>query len=133
LLDGNLINRLLIADAAKRYRLPTISENRMFADSGLLLGYGASIVAMFEYAASYVDKILKGAKAADLPVEQPTKFVLVINSKTAKLLGLNVQLSSSRLRSCINHVLYPRLKRADHLLLIAYEQANAASACSRNR
>jgi putative ABC transport system substrate-binding protein len=83
-------NRSLIADTAKRYRLPTISENRMLAEAGLLLGYGASIAAMFEYSASYVDKILKGAKPADLPVEQPTKFVLVINSKTAKLLGLNL-------------------------------------------
>jgi putative ABC transport system substrate-binding protein len=83
-------NRTLIADAAKRHRLPTISENRLLADAGLLLGYGASIPAMFEYAATYVDKVLKGAKPADLPVEQPTKFILVINSKTAKELGLNL-------------------------------------------
>ena len=80
--------RTLIADMAKQHRLPTIAENRALADSGLLLGYGASIPAMFEYAATYVDKILKGAKPADLPVEQPTKFVLVVNSKTAKMLGL---------------------------------------------
>jgi putative tryptophan/tyrosine transport system substrate-binding protein len=74
----------------KQHRLPTIAENRALADSGLLLGHGASIPAMFEYAATYVDKILKGAKPADLPVEQPTKFVLVINSKTAKALGLSL-------------------------------------------
>jgi putative ABC transport system substrate-binding protein len=82
--------RTLIADMAKQHRLPTIAENRALADSGLLLAYGASIPAMFEYAATYVDKILKGAKPADLPVEQPTKFVLVVNSKTAKMLGLNL-------------------------------------------
>jgi putative ABC transport system substrate-binding protein len=82
--------RTLIADMAKRHRLPTIAENRLMADSGLLLSYGASIPAMFEYAATYVDKILKGAKPADLPVEQPTKFVLVINSRTAKALGLSL-------------------------------------------
>jgi putative ABC transport system substrate-binding protein len=82
--------RSLIADMAKQYRLPTIAENRALADSGLLLGYGASIPAMFEYAATYVEKILKGTKPADLPVEQPTKFVLVINSKTAKSLGLSL-------------------------------------------
>jgi putative ABC transport system substrate-binding protein len=83
-------NRQLIADAAKRQRLPTIAENRLFAESGGLLSYGASIPGMFEYAANYVDKILKGAKPADLPVEQPTKFVLVINSKTAKALDLKL-------------------------------------------
>jgi putative tryptophan/tyrosine transport system substrate-binding protein len=83
-------NRRLIADIAKRYRLPTIAENRLLVDSGVLLSYGASIPAMFEYAANYVDKIVKGAKPADLPVEQPTKFVLAINSSTAKVLALNL-------------------------------------------
>jgi len=83
-------NSKLIADAAKRYRLPTIAENRLLAESGVLLGYGASIPAMFEYAANYVDSILKGAKPADLPVERPNKFVLVINSQTAKALGLSL-------------------------------------------
>ena len=83
-------NRKLIADIAKRHRLPTIAENRLLVESGVLLGYGASIPAMFEYAANYVDKIVKGAKPADLPVEQPTRFVLAINSKTAKALGLNL-------------------------------------------
>ena len=83
-------NRKLIADLAKRYRLPIIAENRLLVESGVFLGYGASIPAMFEYAANYVDKIVKGAKPADLPVEQPTRFVLVINLKTAKALGLDV-------------------------------------------
>ena len=89
-LFGDPRNRDLIAGLAKRHRLPTIAESRLLADSGGLLSYGASIPSMFEYAASYVDKILKGAKPADLPVEQPTKFVLVINSKTAKAIGLTL-------------------------------------------
>jgi putative tryptophan/tyrosine transport system substrate-binding protein len=76
-------NRDQIARVATRNRLPTISENRALAHAGGLLGYGASLPAMFEYAASYVEKILKGAKPADLPVEQPTKFELVINIKAA--------------------------------------------------
>jgi putative ABC transport system substrate-binding protein len=83
-------NRRLIADRAKQHRLPTIAENRSLVESGVLLGYGASIPAMFEYAANYVDKIIKGEKPADLPVEQPTRFVLAINSRTAKVLGLNL-------------------------------------------
>jgi putative ABC transport system substrate-binding protein len=83
-------NRKLIADMGQRYRLPTIAENRLLVESGVLLGYGASIPAMFEYAANYVDKIIKGAKPAELPVEQPTKFVFAINSRTAKVLGLNL-------------------------------------------
>lgn len=83
-------NRELIASLAKQFRLPIISDNRLLAVSGGLIAYGVSFPAMFEYAANYVDKILKGAKPADLPVEQPTKFVLVINFKTAMTLGLTV-------------------------------------------
>ena len=89
-LFGEPNNRDLIAGFAKRHWLPTIAESRLFADSGGLVSYGASVQAMFEYAASYVDKILKGAKPADLPVEQPTKFVLFINSKTARTIGLAI-------------------------------------------
>lgn len=89
-LFGDPPNRDLIASLAKRYHLPTIAESRLLADSGGLLSYGASIPAMFEYAASYIDKILKGAKPADLPVEQPTRFEFVINLKTAKALGVTV-------------------------------------------
>jgi putative ABC transport system substrate-binding protein len=83
-------NRKTIADMARHHRLPTICENRALAASGGLLSYGASIPAMFEYSATYVDKILKGARPGELPVEQPTRFELVINVKTAKELGIEI-------------------------------------------
>ena len=75
--------------AAKR-QLPTASGPREFAVGGGLLAYGADYPDLFRRAALYVDKILKGAKPADLPVEQPTKFGLVVNLKTAKALGLTI-------------------------------------------
>jgi putative tryptophan/tyrosine transport system substrate-binding protein len=73
-----------------QYRLPTIYENREFVESGGLLSYGQLFRENFERAAVLVDKILKGAKPADLPVEQPTRFELVINLKTAKEFGLTI-------------------------------------------
>jgi putative tryptophan/tyrosine transport system substrate-binding protein len=79
-----------IADHAVRRRLPTVSGTSGFAEAGGLLVYGPSISEAFRRAATYVDKILKGAKAADLPIEQPAKFELVINLKTAKALGLTI-------------------------------------------
>jgi putative ABC transport system substrate-binding protein len=85
-----LIHQKLIVDFAAKNRLPMISEIREFAESGALMTYGASLPDLFRRAATYVDKILKGAKPADLPVEQPTKFELVINLKTAKALGLTI-------------------------------------------
>ena len=75
---------------AARYRLPGIYEYRGFPDAGGLMSYGVDIVELFRSAATYIDKILKGAKPADLPIEQPTKFELVINMKTAKALGLTI-------------------------------------------
>jgi putative ABC transport system substrate-binding protein len=83
-------HRERIAALAARSRLPTISECRAFAASGVLMSYGPSIPDAARRAAVLVDKILKGAKPADLPVEQPTKFELVINMKTAKALGLTI-------------------------------------------
>jgi putative tryptophan/tyrosine transport system substrate-binding protein len=79
-----------MADLATRHRLPTVHASRLFAESGGLLAYGPDMFALGYRAATYVDKILKGAKPADLPVEQPTRFELVINLKTAKALGLTI-------------------------------------------
>jgi ABC-type uncharacterized transport system substrate-binding protein len=82
--------RTQIVDLAVKMRLPGIFEVREFAEAGGLMAYGASVSANFRHAATYVDKILKGAKPADLPVEQPMKFELVINLKTATALGLTI-------------------------------------------
>ena len=77
-----------IADLAISYRLPTVHPTREFVEAGGLVAYGPSLFALGERAAWYVDRILKGTKPADLPVEQPTKFELILNVKTAKALGL---------------------------------------------
>ena len=79
-----------IVDRALKNRLPTVSGPRGFADAGGLMAYGPHFPDIFRRAATYVDKILKGAKPAELPVEQPTKFELVINMKTAKAIGLTI-------------------------------------------
>jgi putative tryptophan/tyrosine transport system substrate-binding protein len=79
-----------LADLAAKSRLPSIFHLREFVDSGGLVAYGPDRADLFRRAATYVDKILKGAKPGDLPVEQPTKFELVINLKTAKALGLTI-------------------------------------------
>jgi len=86
----NFKNRQLIADFALKSRLPSVYQERLFVESGGLLSYAPSFIDLFRRAATYVDKILKGAKPADLPVEQPTKFELVINVKTAKALGITI-------------------------------------------
>jgi len=85
-----LDNRNRIVEFAAVNRLPTIHGLREFVQAGGLMSYGASLSDLYRRAADYVDKILKGAKPADLPVEQPTKFELVINLKTAKALGLTI-------------------------------------------
>ena len=82
--------RQQIADLAAQHRLPGIHLFRAYAEAGLLLAYGPSPVAEYQRAATYIDKILQGAKAADLPVSEPTKFELTINMKTAKALGLTI-------------------------------------------
>jgi len=83
-----LARRTQIAALAAKSRLPTVYGYRKMAEAGGLMAYGASTRHIFRRAATYVDKILKGAKPADLPVEQPTRFELVVNLKTAKALGL---------------------------------------------
>ena len=83
-------NRKQILELAAKHHLPTMFEIRSFADEGGLMSYGPSSIEMFRRAAGYVDKIFKGAKPGDLPVEQPTKFQLIINGKTAKALGLKI-------------------------------------------
>jgi|SRR5579872_1204779 len=85
--------RRLIADFAINNRLPAMSGVRDFADAGGLLSYGPDLGDLYQRAAGYVNKILNGAKPSDLPVEQPTKFELVINLKTAKALGLTVPMA----------------------------------------
>ena len=82
--------RTRIADLAARSRLPAIYSVKDYAEAGGLMAYGVNLGESFRRAATYVDKILKGARPADLPVEQPTKFDLVINLKTAKALGLTI-------------------------------------------
>jgi len=79
-----------IAESAIKYRLPTISNANQYAEAGLLMSYGPKLEDLYRGAATYVDKILKGAKPAELPVEQPTKFELTINLKTAKALGMTI-------------------------------------------
>jgi putative ABC transport system substrate-binding protein len=83
-------NRVRLNGLAKDARLPTIYGSREYVEAGGLMSYGPSYTELFRRAADYVDKILRGAKPGDIPVEQPTKFELVINLKTAKTLGIDI-------------------------------------------
>src|SRR5271167_842547 len=87
---ATIAHRKQLGTAALKYRLPTIFSNKAYLQGGGLMSYGPDLVAMFHRAAYYVDKILKGAKPADLPVEQPVKLELVLNLKTAKALGITI-------------------------------------------
>ena len=84
------LHRELIIRLSAQYNLPAVYYERLFATGGGLMSYGTDFRDQFRRAAGYVDRILRGEKPADLPVEQPTKFDLVINLKTAKTLGLTV-------------------------------------------
>jgi putative ABC transport system substrate-binding protein len=97
---GNHRNR--IAELSIKHRLPASGTHRAWADAGVLMSYGSDFVDMFHRGATLVDKVLKGARPADLPVEQPTKFELVVNLKTAKALGLAIPAAL--------------LARADHII-----------------
>jgi putative tryptophan/tyrosine transport system substrate-binding protein len=84
------VHRKVVIDLAAVHRIPAIYELQVFVEPGGLMSYGVNVSEMQRRAATYVDKILKGAKPGDLPIEQPTKFELVINLKTAKALGLKI-------------------------------------------
>ena len=83
-------HRARLAELAVKHRLPGIYEAKEYVVAGGLMSYGPSFPDLFRRSASYVDRILKGAKPGDLPIEQPTKFEFVINLKTAKALGLTI-------------------------------------------
>jgi putative ABC transport system substrate-binding protein len=85
-----VIHRELIVALADRYKLPTVYWDRTFVSNGGLISYGTDLTDQHRQAARYVDRILRGEKAADLPVQAPSKYDLVINLKTAKSLGLTV-------------------------------------------
>jgi putative ABC transport system substrate-binding protein len=87
---GFIAHRERIAQLALQYRLPSAAQDHQIAAAGCLLAYGADVGGIYRQAARFVDKILKGAKPGDIPVEQPTKFLLAINLKTAKALGLTI-------------------------------------------
>ena len=84
------LHRARLAELTATHRLPSMHGIREMVDAGGLMSYGPDTTYQIRYAATYVDKILKGAKPADLPVEQPTKFEVVINLQTAKTLGLTM-------------------------------------------
>ena len=86
----SILHRDLVIALAARLKLPTIYYERFYAVSGGLISYGADRIALYRLAASYVDRVLRGEKPGDLPVQAPTKFELAINLKTAKALGLTV-------------------------------------------
>ena len=87
---NTIVRRKLIIAAAAKHRLPAMYSYRYFVEDGGLASYGADLVELYKRAASYVDRILRGEKPADLPVQQPTKYELVINLKAARALGLEV-------------------------------------------
>jgi putative tryptophan/tyrosine transport system substrate-binding protein len=98
----NDVNRDLIIALAASYSVPAIYYNRFFSEPGGLISYGDVRSEQFRLAAGYIDRVLKGEKPADLPVQVPTKFELIINLKTAKALGLTI---SDKLLALANQVI----------------------------
>jgi putative tryptophan/tyrosine transport system substrate-binding protein len=111
---GFYLNRTQIVSLALRHRLLSAFQNREFVEAGGLLSYAPSTVANYRRAAYFVDKILKGAKPADFPVEQPSKFELVINLKTAKALGLTIPPAQPQ-RSALGQPLLTLLRRSQEV------------------
>jgi putative ABC transport system substrate-binding protein len=89
IVQPSLVYREVI-DLALEHHLPSLSPSRLFVEAGGLMGHAAQISELHREAAVYVDKILKGMKPAELPVQQPTKFELIINARTARVLGLEI-------------------------------------------
>jgi putative tryptophan/tyrosine transport system substrate-binding protein len=87
---ATLVNRASIIRLAAQAKIPTIFTDKQYVDDGALMSYGVDLSDLFRRAASYVDRILKGAKPADLPVEQPTRYVLAVNLRTARALGITI-------------------------------------------
>jgi putative ABC transport system substrate-binding protein len=83
-------HRVRVVELAAKHRLPSIFDAKVYVDAGGLMSYGPDLKDIYRRLATYVDRILRGAKPGDLPIEQPTKFDLVINLKTAKVLGLTI-------------------------------------------
>jgi putative ABC transport system substrate-binding protein len=86
----NIVRRREIADLALRHRIPSVSDLREFVEAGGLMAYGVNVPALYRGAATYVDRILRGARPEELPVEEPTTYELVLNLRTAATLGLTV-------------------------------------------
>ena len=87
---GRAVVEREVADLAIKHQLPTVATFRSYAEQGVLMSFGASVDEQYQRAAVYIDRILRGAKPAGLPVEQPTKFELVVNMRTAKALYLTI-------------------------------------------
>jgi putative ABC transport system substrate-binding protein len=89
MIQGSIVRKEIL-DFAMKHRLPTVTSTRLGPSLGALMSYGSDYFSLARQSAAYVDKILKGAKPADLPVAFPTKFLLIINATTAKALGINI-------------------------------------------
>ena len=123
-----LVHRDLIITLAARHKLPAVYSDRFFVAAGGLISYGPDLVDQYRRAAGYVDRILKGEKPADLPVQAPTKYELVINLKTAKALGLDVPPTAARPRRRGD-----RMKRREFITLLGGAAARGRSRRARSR